>query len=276
MLSRTHWVAIAIWLDTVSTSTRAQNAIHYIVQCLLTSLQINMLALYNIGPAVENTLGGNRFLALYLGSAVGGNLLGYMLGSGFSSSMGSSGARERLTGSVLVCELLVLLRICMARLMCLLCWWSGAGSHAQQWPWPNLLCGYQPGACCCCAGALYGIFAGYMVSRWVNRKAVPISQAEMMSIGTTVAINFALMTAFSGAMDTWYVLVNLCGWGIIWLSHRVLSHTTGLFVSSMSCLSSCACGPLIWHVRHSCYQICTHDGVQRLNGHVVRGSALVG
>jgi hypothetical protein len=42
-----------------------------------------------------------------------------------------------------------------------------------------------------------------MVSRWVNRKAVPISQAEMISIGTTVAINFALMTAFSGAFDQW-------------------------------------------------------------------------
>jgi hypothetical protein len=54
-----------------------------------------------------------------------------------------------------------------------------------------------------CAGALYGIFAGYLVSRWVNRKAVPISQAEMMSVGVTVAINFALMTAFSGSMDTW-------------------------------------------------------------------------
>jgi membrane associated rhomboid family serine protease len=53
-----------------------------------------MLALYNVGPAVEGTLGGNRFLALYLGSAVGGNLLGYMLGSGFSSSMGSSGAAQ--------------------------------------------------------------------------------------------------------------------------------------------------------------------------------------
>jgi hypothetical protein len=56
---------------------------------------------------------------------------------------------------------------------------------------------------CCCAGAMYGIFAGYLVSRWVNRKAVPISQAEMMSVGVTVAINFALMAAFSGSMDTW-------------------------------------------------------------------------
>jgi hypothetical protein len=53
--------------------------------------QVNMLALYNIGPAVEAVLGGNRFLALYLGSAVGGNLLSCMLGSGFSTSMGSSG-----------------------------------------------------------------------------------------------------------------------------------------------------------------------------------------
>jgi membrane associated rhomboid family serine protease len=59
---------------------------------LLVLLQVNMLALYNVGPAVEGTLGGNRFLALYLGSAVGGNLLSCMLGSGFSSSMGSSGA----------------------------------------------------------------------------------------------------------------------------------------------------------------------------------------
>jgi hypothetical protein len=55
----------------------------------------------------------------------------------------------------------------------------------------------------CNAGALYGIFAGYLVSRWVNRKALPISRAEMMSIGATVVINFALMTAFSGSFDQW-------------------------------------------------------------------------
>jgi hypothetical protein len=54
-----------------------------------------MLALYNVGPAVEATLGGNRFLAVYLGSAVGGNVLGYLLGSGFSTSMGSSGGVAR-------------------------------------------------------------------------------------------------------------------------------------------------------------------------------------
>jgi hypothetical protein len=28
-------------------------------------LQVNMLALYNVGPAVEGTLGGNHFLGLY-------------------------------------------------------------------------------------------------------------------------------------------------------------------------------------------------------------------
>lgn len=67
------------------------NIIKAISTKVVLRLQINMLALYSVGPAVEGTLGGNRFLAVYLGSAIGGNVLSCMLGSGFSSSMGSSG-----------------------------------------------------------------------------------------------------------------------------------------------------------------------------------------
>lgn len=50
-----------------------------------------MLALYNIGHTIEGALGSKAFMAVYLGSAVGGNLTSQLMGNPFVSSMGASG-----------------------------------------------------------------------------------------------------------------------------------------------------------------------------------------
>ena len=64
----------------------------------------NMLLLYCCGDVVERCLGKVRFLILYFGSAIFGNLLSaaYELSTGsFYESIGASGAVFGLTGALL-------------------------------------------------------------------------------------------------------------------------------------------------------------------------------
>jgi membrane associated rhomboid family serine protease len=58
----------------------------------VTHLLFNMAALFVNGPPVENALGRNRFLALYLLAAVGGSVCSFVFGPVFVAGLGASGA----------------------------------------------------------------------------------------------------------------------------------------------------------------------------------------
>jgi membrane associated rhomboid family serine protease len=55
-------------------------------------IAVNMLVLLMVGPALEVMLGRVRYIALYLLSAVGGNVLAYLLKGPAYASLGASGA----------------------------------------------------------------------------------------------------------------------------------------------------------------------------------------
>ncbi len=52
----------------------------------------NMIALWSIGQPIEQLLGRNRFLTLYLMSALGGSIASYCFSSVMTQSVGASGA----------------------------------------------------------------------------------------------------------------------------------------------------------------------------------------
>ena len=73
----------------------------------------NMYALYNIGPTIERIFGSGRFLAIYLGAGICGNLLTYyveMHTENYRISAGASGAVFGLMGAYLVLALMPKLR----------------------------------------------------------------------------------------------------------------------------------------------------------------------
>lgn len=55
-------------------------------------LAMNMLALWQIGSALEQMIGPNRFLTLYTVSALGGSIASYSMSDQFAYSVGASGA----------------------------------------------------------------------------------------------------------------------------------------------------------------------------------------
>lgn len=65
-----------------------------------THLLVNMLSLHSLGPVTEWTCGRQRFLAIYLGSAVAGNIASYF--GDDLPSLGASGAIFGLSGALLV------------------------------------------------------------------------------------------------------------------------------------------------------------------------------
>ncbi len=65
-------------------------------------LLFNMLALFAVGPQLEQLLGRARYLALYLLSALGGSVLFYLLADPLARSVGASGAVFGLFGALVV------------------------------------------------------------------------------------------------------------------------------------------------------------------------------
>lgn len=68
-------------------------------------LAMNMIALYMLGPAVENIVGRVRFLAIYLLSAVAGSTAVMWLSEPYGQTVGASGAIYGLMGALLVIAL---------------------------------------------------------------------------------------------------------------------------------------------------------------------------
>lgn len=65
-------------------------------------IAFNMLALYVLGPQLEQVVGRARFLALYLLSALTGSALVYWASPQFQATIGASGAIFGLLGALLV------------------------------------------------------------------------------------------------------------------------------------------------------------------------------
>jgi len=70
-------------------------------------LGLNMLALYFLGPMLENVLGRTRFLALYLVSGLAGSAAVMLLSDPNTPTLGASGAIFGLVGAVAVVVLKV-------------------------------------------------------------------------------------------------------------------------------------------------------------------------
>ncbi len=70
----------------------------------LLHLVLNMLALAQLGPGLEQRLGRVRFLALYLLSAFGGSTLSYLISDPGTLGVGASGAIYGLFGAYFVVE----------------------------------------------------------------------------------------------------------------------------------------------------------------------------
>ena len=68
----------------------------------LLHILFNMFALVQIGPLLEQALGRARFLTLYLLSAIGGSVAGYVLAPPNQPSVGASGAIFGLFGAYYV------------------------------------------------------------------------------------------------------------------------------------------------------------------------------
>jgi membrane associated rhomboid family serine protease len=68
----------------------------------LLHIMFNMFALAQIGAVLETALGRGRFLALYLLSALGGSVAGYVLAPTYQPSVGASGAIFGLFGAYYV------------------------------------------------------------------------------------------------------------------------------------------------------------------------------
>jgi len=68
----------------------------------LLHILFNMFALAQIGPLLEQALGRARFLTLYLLSAIGGSVAGYVLAPPNQPSVGASGAIFGLFGAYYV------------------------------------------------------------------------------------------------------------------------------------------------------------------------------
>lgn len=62
----------------------------------------NMLALWFLGPPLEQVLGRSRFLALYFGSALAGSVAVYWLAAPTATTVGASGALFGLMGGFLI------------------------------------------------------------------------------------------------------------------------------------------------------------------------------
>lgn len=68
-------------------------------------LLFNMLALYVVGTAVEPRLGRARFLTVYVGSALAGSVLSYVVDPAFTATVGASGAVFGVFGALFVLAL---------------------------------------------------------------------------------------------------------------------------------------------------------------------------
>ena len=81
------------WWTTITSAFTHVDALH---------IGFNMMALYFLGPILEQALGATRFLAVYLLSALAGSTAVYWLSDPSTSTLGASGAIFGLMGALLI------------------------------------------------------------------------------------------------------------------------------------------------------------------------------
>ena len=91
-------VAHGDWWQPVTSMFAHEQALH---------IGFNMLALYFLGPMLENVLGRTRFLALYLVSGLTGSAAVMLLSNAHAPTLGASGAIFGLMGALAVIALKV-------------------------------------------------------------------------------------------------------------------------------------------------------------------------
>ena len=112
-LSSPSWTQVLIFAPVVGKSEpyRFLSAAFLHSTGMITHLLFNMVALWFVGPYLENTLGRWRYLSLYVLSAIGGNVLVLLLasppnaletGSWYGGVLGASGAIFGTFGAVLI------------------------------------------------------------------------------------------------------------------------------------------------------------------------------
>lgn len=111
-------------------------------------IAFNMLALWMLGPVVEQILGRGRFLLIYLGSALTGSALVMWASSPTQSTLGASGAIFGLMGTYL-----------------LLVWKvKGDVRNALMWIGLNLIITFLPGSGISWQGHLGGLVGGLLLA----------------------------------------------------------------------------------------------------------------
>lgn len=98
-------IAQATWAPGVAEGSWWQLATAMFTHAAITHIAMNMLAVYFIGPSVEQVLGRVRFLAVYLLSGLAGSVAVYWLSPTDSSTVGASGAIFGLIGAISVLSL---------------------------------------------------------------------------------------------------------------------------------------------------------------------------
>ncbi len=91
-------VAQGAWWQLITSVFTHEQALH---------IAFNMVALYFLGPLLENVLGRTRFLALYLVSGIAGSTAVMLLSNANTSTLGASGSIFGLLGALAVLALKV-------------------------------------------------------------------------------------------------------------------------------------------------------------------------
>jgi membrane associated rhomboid family serine protease len=90
------------WVDGVSDGAYWQLFTSAFTHIEIWHIGFNMLALWFLGPQLEQAIGRGRFIALYLISALAGSTMVYWLAAPGGSTIGASGAIFGLMGALLV------------------------------------------------------------------------------------------------------------------------------------------------------------------------------
>jgi membrane associated rhomboid family serine protease len=90
------------WVDGVSDGAYWQLFTSAFTHIEIWHIGFNMLALWFLGPQLEQAIGRGRFVALYLISALAGSTMVYWLAAPAGSTIGASGAIFGLMGALLV------------------------------------------------------------------------------------------------------------------------------------------------------------------------------
>jgi membrane associated rhomboid family serine protease len=90
------------WVDGVSDGAYWQLFTSAFTHIEIWHIGFNMLALWFLGPQLEQAIGRGRFVALYLISALAGSTMVYWLAAPGGSTIGASGAIFGLMGALLV------------------------------------------------------------------------------------------------------------------------------------------------------------------------------